>query len=277
MCVCFACMYLCMHVCVHCMAMDIGAVGPCISAPMFEAVLYSVQVCMHVCMYVCILFLSCVFVCMRVCVYFFACMYLRMHVCIRVFFCLYVSSYACMHTCIFLLVCMFGCMYLCVCLRVYICRGFFVRALASPVSEITSTHLVYTCIHIHKHTQRFPSPCPGRQHASCPPAAIPIRGITNTHSYTRTHTHTRIRRGFLLPALAVSMRLPVAIPVSSILFAVHHLNLGGVIPLSVLGFAWAVVYTQSRNLLVTILIHALWNSRVFLGSFRSLFIGLPFF
>jgi len=83
-------------------------------------------------------------------------------------------------------------------------------------------------------------------------------------------------RGFLLPALTVGMRLPVAIPVSSILFAVHHLNLGGIIPLSVLGFAWAVVYTQSRNLLVTILIHALWNSRVFLGSFRSLFIFWPF-
>lgn len=84
-------------------------------------------------------------------------------------------------------------------------------------------------------------------------------------------------RGFLLPALSVGMRLPVAIPVSSVLFAVHHLNLGGIIPLSVLGFAWAVVYTQSRNLLVTILIHALWNSRVFLGSFRSLFIpGWPF-
>jgi len=82
-------------------------------------------------------------------------------------------------------------------------------------------------------------------------------------------------RGFLLPALSVGMRLQMAIPVSSVLFAVHHLNLGGIIPLSVLGFAWAVVYTQSRNLLVTILIHALWNSRVFLGSFRSLFV-LPF-
>jgi membrane protease YdiL (CAAX protease family) len=30
---------------------------------------------------------------------------------------------------------------------------------------------------------------------------------------------------------------------------------GGIIPLTVLGFAWAVIYTQSRNLLVTILIH----------------------
>ena len=38
---------------------------------------------------------------------------------------------------------------------------------------------------------------------------------------------------------------------------------------AVLGFAWAVVYTHSRNLLVTILIHALWNSRVFLGTFNT--------
>ena len=37
--------------------------------------------------------------------------------------------------------------------------------------------------------------------------------------------------------------------------AVHHLNIGGIIPLTVLGFLWAVIYTQSRNLLVTILIH----------------------
>ena len=39
-------------------------------------------------------------------------------------------------------------------------------------------------------------------------------------------------RGFLLPALSVGMKLPMAIPVSSVLFAVHHLNLGGIIPLS---------------------------------------------
>ena len=84
-------------------------------------------------------------------------------------------------------------------------------------------------------------------------------------------------RGFLLPALAILMPLKWAIPTSSILFAVHHLNVGGIIPLTVLGFAWAIVYAQSRNLLVTILVHALWNSRVFLGTFNTFFIGLPFF
>ncbi|EKX32290.1 hypothetical protein GUITHDRAFT_121552 [Guillardia theta CCMP2712] len=82
-------------------------------------------------------------------------------------------------------------------------------------------------------------------------------------------------RGFLLPALAAMMPLQWAIPTSSILFAVHHLNIGGILPLSVLGLAWAIIYTQSRNLLVTILIHALWNSRVFLGSFNSLWYHYP--
>jgi len=42
------------------------------------------------------------------------------------------------------------------------------------------------------------------------------------------------------------------------------------VPLAALGFVWAVLYIQSRNLLVTILIHAMWNSRVFLGSLFGL-------
>eukprot|EP00180_Rhodochaete_pulchella_P004610 Plantae.Rhodophyta-Rhodochaete_pulchella.ctg8972.p1 GENE.Plantae.Rhodophyta-Rhodochaete_pulchella.ctg8972~~Plantae.Rhodophyta-Rhodochaete_pulchella.ctg8972.p1 ORF type:complete len:322 (-),score=34.68 Plantae.Rhodophyta-Rhodochaete_pulchella.ctg8972:803-1768(-) len=77
-------------------------------------------------------------------------------------------------------------------------------------------------------------------------------------------------RGFLLPALTAFLPLWVAIPVSSVLFAIHHLNLSGVLPLTVLGLAWAIIYTQSRNLLVTILIHAMWNSRVFLVSLLGL-------
>uniref|UniRef100_A0A7S1XHH8 CAAX prenyl protease 2/Lysostaphin resistance protein A-like domain-containing protein n=1 Tax=Compsopogon caeruleus TaxID=31354 RepID=A0A7S1XHH8_9RHOD len=77
-------------------------------------------------------------------------------------------------------------------------------------------------------------------------------------------------RGFLLPALTAFFPLSLAIPVSSVLFAIHHLNLSGVLPLSVLGLAWAIIYTQSRNLVVTILIHAMWNSRVFLVSLLGL-------
>ena len=33
------------------------------------------------------------------------------------------------------------------------------------------------------------------------------------------------------------------------------------------GFFWAVLYVNSSNLLVPILIHALWNARIFVGSY----------
>ncbi|KAI0559018.1 CAAX amino terminal protease family protein [Gracilaria domingensis] len=77
-------------------------------------------------------------------------------------------------------------------------------------------------------------------------------------------------RGFLLPALACFLPMWAAIPASSVLFAIHHLNPTMIIPLSMLGFIWANLYSQSRNLTVTILIHAMWNSRVFLGSLLGL-------
>lgn len=77
-------------------------------------------------------------------------------------------------------------------------------------------------------------------------------------------------RGFLLPALACFLPMRAAIPASSVLFALHHLNPTGVLPLTVLGLVWAVLYSKSKNLTVTILIHAMWNSRVFLSSFLGL-------
>lgn len=77
-------------------------------------------------------------------------------------------------------------------------------------------------------------------------------------------------RGFLLPALACFLPMWAAIPTSSVLFAVHHLNPTMIIPLSTLGLIWAILYAKSGNLIVTILIHAMWNSRVFLGSLLGL-------
>lgn len=77
-------------------------------------------------------------------------------------------------------------------------------------------------------------------------------------------------RGFLLPALACFLPMWAAIPTSSVLFAIHHLNPTMVVPLSMLGFIWAILYAKSGNLIVTILIHAMWNSRVFLGSLLGL-------
>lgn len=73
-------------------------------------------------------------------------------------------------------------------------------------------------------------------------------------------------RGFLLPALACFLPLWLAIPASSVLFAAHHLNLGGMLPLSVLGWAWALAYLTSGNLVVCAITHAMWNARVFLSA-----------
>jgi len=73
-------------------------------------------------------------------------------------------------------------------------------------------------------------------------------------------------RGFLLPALYLFYPPDVATLVSAVIFAAHHMSMSGMIPLTTLGYLWAVLYLLSGNLLVPILIHAMWNSRVFLGS-----------
>jgi len=75
-------------------------------------------------------------------------------------------------------------------------------------------------------------------------------------------------RGFLLPSLTRYLPVWGAIVTSSLLFAVAHLSLSEILPLAVLGMVLGVVYTRSRNLLSSMLIHSLWNS----GTLLSLFI-----
>ncbi|CAM9692173.1 unnamed protein product, partial [Phaeothamnion confervicola] len=77
-------------------------------------------------------------------------------------------------------------------------------------------------------------------------------------------------RGFLLPALTLYMPLPLAVPVGSVLFAAHHMSVPSMLPLTALGLVWSLLYMLSGNLVVTVIIHALWNSRVFLGSLLGL-------
>lgn len=77
-------------------------------------------------------------------------------------------------------------------------------------------------------------------------------------------------RGFLLPALCLQMNFWAAVFVSGIIFSVHHVSTTGAIPLAILGWTWATLYAKSGNLIVTILIHFMWNSRVFLGSWLGL-------
>lgn len=75
-------------------------------------------------------------------------------------------------------------------------------------------------------------------------------------------------RGFLLPSLTRYLPVWGAIVASSLLFAVAHLALSEILPLTVLGMLLGVVYTRSRNLLAPMLLHSLWNS----GTLLSLFI-----
>lgn len=75
-------------------------------------------------------------------------------------------------------------------------------------------------------------------------------------------------RGFLLPSLTRYQSPWSAIALSSLLFAIAHLNLSEVLPLATLGMVLGFIYVRSGNLLAPILLHCLWNS----GTLVSLFI-----
>ena len=73
-------------------------------------------------------------------------------------------------------------------------------------------------------------------------------------------------RGFLLPALLRFAPLAAALPANALLFALHHSSLQALLPLTYLGLLWAGIYAASQNLLVPVLIHAMWNARVFIRA-----------
>jgi uncharacterized protein len=72
-------------------------------------------------------------------------------------------------------------------------------------------------------------------------------------------------RGFFLTSLTRYMPTWQAIALSGIVFALAHLNLSDLLPLSLLGMVLGTVYWRSRNLLASILLHSLWNSGSFIG------------
>jgi membrane protease YdiL (CAAX protease family) len=74
-------------------------------------------------------------------------------------------------------------------------------------------------------------------------------------------------RGFLLSSLTRYLPVWGAIAVSGFIFAVAHLSLSEVLPLSLLGCILGVVYTRSRNLLAPMLLHSLWNGATMLSLF----------
>ncbi|MBW4553706.1 MAG: CPBP family intramembrane metalloprotease [Aphanocapsa sp. GSE-SYN-MK-11-07L] len=72
-------------------------------------------------------------------------------------------------------------------------------------------------------------------------------------------------RGFFLTSLTRYLPTWSAIALSGGVFAIAHLNLADVLPLTVLGMGLGYVYLRSGNLLASMLLHGIWNSGSFLG------------
>jgi len=77
-------------------------------------------------------------------------------------------------------------------------------------------------------------------------------------------------RAFLLQAMTAVVPLRLALLFSGVLFGVQHMQLGLALPLSLTGWFWGVMYIHSGNLFVPMAIHALWNLRIFVGSYLGL-------
>lgn len=74
-------------------------------------------------------------------------------------------------------------------------------------------------------------------------------------------------RGFLLPSLTRYFSTWQSILISGLIFAIVHLSLSEVLPLTVLGIVLGFVYTRTQNLMASVLLHALWNSGTLLALF----------
>ncbi len=75
-------------------------------------------------------------------------------------------------------------------------------------------------------------------------------------------------RGFLLPSLSRYFSTWNAVLLSGLIFAVVHLSLSEVLPLTVLGIVLGFVYARTQNLLASMLLHGLWNA----GTILSLYL-----
>ncbi|KAF7099991.1 hypothetical protein CFC21_101557 [Triticum aestivum] len=71
-------------------------------------------------------------------------------------------------------------------------------------------------------------------------------------------------RGFLMVSLTMWFSTPVSVLITAVVFAFAHLTPGEFPQLFVLGVALGFSYSQTRNLLTPITVHAAWNSGVIL-------------
>ena len=69
----------------------------------------------------------------------------------------------------------------------------------------------------------------------------------------------------LLQALSLFMKLSTAVDVSSLVFALNHMNARAFAHLFIVGWLWSIFYIKSKNLMVPVLIHMMWNGRTFMA------------
>ena len=74
-----------------------------------------------------------------------------------------------------------------------------------------------------------------------------------------------IFRGALLPVLANRWGTAGGVVLSALLFAMAHISIGELAPLTVLGIGLALVRVSTGRLLPSVLMHALWNAVTFLN------------
>ena len=70
-------------------------------------------------------------------------------------------------------------------------------------------------------------------------------------------------RGFLYSSLRRKMGIFPSVVISSALFAVLHLDVGGLLPLFTLGCLFALIFEKTKSIVPSMITHGLWNSGTF--------------
>ena len=99
--------------------------------------------------------------------------------------------------------------------------------------------------------------------ASRDPLALGLLGLTAV--VLAPLFEETIFRGALLPVLATRLGPPAGAALSALLFALAHISVGELLPLTVLGMGLALVRLRSGRLLPAVLMHGLWNAITFLN------------
>jgi membrane protease YdiL (CAAX protease family) len=73
-------------------------------------------------------------------------------------------------------------------------------------------------------------------------------------------------RGLIFPWLSFISPLPLATICSAIIFAVHHARVDALLAFFGLGLIWSMFYLLSGSIIVPVIIHYMWNFRVFINS-----------